>query len=69
MFSALRFLFNFLSVTLSLEAKLHLLHTYMNVTWIPLPCEVQVSHLHDTILHSAEVIFVHRISELIIFDH
>uniref|UniRef100_A0A4W4GAR7 ubiquitinyl hydrolase 1 n=1 Tax=Electrophorus electricus TaxID=8005 RepID=A0A4W4GAR7_ELEEL len=27
------------SVTLSLEAKLHLLHTYMTVTWLPLPCE------------------------------
>uniref|UniRef100_A0A672JXZ1 ubiquitinyl hydrolase 1 n=1 Tax=Sinocyclocheilus grahami TaxID=75366 RepID=A0A672JXZ1_SINGR len=31
------------SVTLSLEAKLHLLHSYMTVTWLPLPCEVQVS--------------------------
>uniref|UniRef100_A0A8C1QMF7 ubiquitinyl hydrolase 1 n=1 Tax=Cyprinus carpio TaxID=7962 RepID=A0A8C1QMF7_CYPCA len=29
------------SVTLSLEAKLHLLHSYMTVTWLPLPCEVQ----------------------------
>ncbi|XP_076868707.1 OTU domain-containing protein 7B isoform X2 [Brachyhypopomus gauderio] len=29
------------SVTLSLEAKLHLLHTYMTVTWLPLPCDVQ----------------------------
>uniref|UniRef100_A0A8C1WZW2 ubiquitinyl hydrolase 1 n=1 Tax=Cyprinus carpio TaxID=7962 RepID=A0A8C1WZW2_CYPCA len=27
------------SVTLSLEAKLHLLHSYMTVTWLPLPCE------------------------------
>ncbi|XP_066501116.1 OTU domain-containing protein 7B [Hoplias malabaricus] len=33
------------SVTLSLEAKLHLLHTYMNVTWLPLPCEVQQAPL------------------------
>ncbi|XP_078390251.1 OTU domain-containing protein 7B isoform X2 [Cetorhinus maximus] len=29
------------SVTLSLEAKLHLLHTYMSVTWIQLACETQ----------------------------
>ncbi|MBN3311851.1 OTU7B protein, partial [Atractosteus spatula] len=29
------------SVTLSLEAKLHLLHSYMTVTWLPLPCEAQ----------------------------
>ncbi|XP_070622639.1 OTU domain-containing protein 7B [Erythrolamprus reginae] len=29
------------SVTLSLEAKLHFLHTYMDVKWIPLSCEVQ----------------------------
>uniref|UniRef100_A0A2D4IC01 OTU domain-containing protein 7B n=2 Tax=Micrurus TaxID=8634 RepID=A0A2D4IC01_MICLE len=29
------------SVTLSLEAKLHLLHSYMNVKWIPLSCEMQ----------------------------
>lgn len=27
------------SVTLSLEAKLHLLHSYMTVTWLPLPIE------------------------------
>uniref|UniRef100_H3CN42 ubiquitinyl hydrolase 1 n=1 Tax=Tetraodon nigroviridis TaxID=99883 RepID=H3CN42_TETNG len=27
------------SVTLSLEAKLQMLHTYMTVTWLPLPCE------------------------------
>ncbi|KAG5856573.1 hypothetical protein ANANG_G00009360 [Anguilla anguilla] len=33
------------SVTLSLEAKLHLLHTYMTVTWLPLPCEVQQAPL------------------------
>ncbi|KGL94243.1 OTU domain-containing protein 7B, partial [Charadrius vociferus] len=29
------------SVTLSLEAKLHLLHSYMNVKWITLPCDTQ----------------------------
>nr|XP_056709532.1 OTU domain-containing protein 7B [Euleptes europaea] len=29
------------SVTLSLEAKLQLLHAYMNVKWITLPCETQ----------------------------
>ncbi|KAG5843043.1 hypothetical protein ANANG_G00184300 [Anguilla anguilla] len=29
------------SVTLSLEAKLHLLHSYMTVTWLPLPCDTQ----------------------------
>uniref|UniRef100_A0A8C3NR38 OTU domain-containing protein 7B n=1 Tax=Cyanoderma ruficeps TaxID=181631 RepID=A0A8C3NR38_9PASS len=29
------------SVTLSLEAKLHLLHSYMNVRWITLPCDMQ----------------------------
>ncbi|XP_008941434.1 PREDICTED: OTU domain-containing protein 7B-like, partial [Merops nubicus] len=28
-------------VTLSLEAKLHLLHSYMNVKWITLPCDMQ----------------------------
>ncbi|XP_037532646.1 OTU domain-containing protein 7B [Nematolebias whitei] len=28
------------SVALSLEAKLQMLHTYMTVTWLPLPCEV-----------------------------
>ncbi|KAL4629567.1 OTU domain-containing protein 7B-like [Arapaima gigas] len=28
-------------VTLSLEAKLHLLHSYMTVTWLPLPCDTQ----------------------------
>uniref|UniRef100_A0AAY4DWX4 ubiquitinyl hydrolase 1 n=1 Tax=Denticeps clupeoides TaxID=299321 RepID=A0AAY4DWX4_9TELE len=33
------------SVTLSLEAKLQLLHTYMTVTWLPLPCEVQQAPL------------------------
>ncbi|KAK5892123.1 hypothetical protein CesoFtcFv8_012535 [Champsocephalus esox] len=27
------------SVALSLEAKLQMLHTYMTVTWLPLPCE------------------------------
>ena len=29
-------------MTLSLEAKLHLLHSYMNVKWITLPCDTQV---------------------------
>ncbi|XP_019411702.1 PREDICTED: OTU domain-containing protein 7B [Crocodylus porosus] len=29
------------SVALSLEAKLHLLHSYMNVKWITLSCEMQ----------------------------
>nr|XP_006007684.1 PREDICTED: OTU domain-containing protein 7B isoform X2 [Latimeria chalumnae] len=33
------------SVTLSLEAKLSLLHTYMDVTWIPLPSEMQQAPL------------------------
>ncbi|XP_078064579.1 OTU domain-containing protein 7B-like, partial [Mustelus asterias] len=33
------------SVTLSLEAKLHLLHTYMNVTWIQLASETQQAPL------------------------
>ncbi|CAJ0960000.1 unnamed protein product [Ranitomeya imitator] len=28
-------------VTLSLEAKLSLLHNYMTVTWLSLPCEIQ----------------------------
>ncbi|XP_069807443.1 OTU domain-containing protein 7B [Dendropsophus ebraccatus] len=28
-------------VTLSLEAKLNLLHSYMTVTWLSLPCEMQ----------------------------
>ncbi|XP_048476365.1 OTU domain-containing protein 7B-like isoform X4 [Rhincodon typus] len=33
------------SVTLSLEAKLHLLHTYMSVTWIQVACEAQQAPL------------------------
>ncbi|XP_069074329.1 OTU domain-containing protein 7B isoform X1 [Pleurodeles waltl] len=33
------------SVTLSLEAKLNLLHSYMTVTWITLPCEMQQAPL------------------------
>uniref|UniRef100_H3CN43 Uncharacterized protein n=1 Tax=Tetraodon nigroviridis TaxID=99883 RepID=H3CN43_TETNG len=33
------------SVTLSLEAKLQMLHTYMTVTWLPLPCEVKQAPL------------------------
>ena len=31
------------SVALSLEAKLQMLHSYMTVTWLPLPCEVLVT--------------------------
>lgn len=30
------------SVALSLEAKLQMLHSYMTVTWLPLPCEVRI---------------------------
>ncbi|XP_069508426.1 OTU domain-containing protein 7B isoform X2 [Ambystoma mexicanum] len=33
------------SVTLSLEAKLNLLHSYMTVTWLTLPCEMQQAPL------------------------
>ncbi|XP_058862189.1 OTU domain-containing protein 7B isoform X1 [Acipenser ruthenus] len=33
------------NVTLSLEAKLSLLHTYMTVTWLQLPCEAQQAPL------------------------
>nr|XP_033780503.1 OTU domain-containing protein 7B isoform X2 [Geotrypetes seraphini] len=33
------------SVTLSLEAKLHLLHSYMTVKWLSLPCEIQQAPL------------------------
>ncbi|XP_029436943.1 OTU domain-containing protein 7B isoform X2 [Rhinatrema bivittatum] len=32
-------------VTLSLEAKLHLLHSYMTVKWLSLPCEMQQAPL------------------------
>lgn len=35
------FCFFYPSVALSLEAKLQMLHTYMTVTWLPLPCEVK----------------------------
>lgn len=42
------------SVTLSLEAKLHLLHTYMNVTWLPLPSEVQVRLFPEKFDHLAK---------------
>lgn len=36
------------SVTLSLEAKLQMLHTYMTVTWLALPCEVKMeAHTHS----------------------
>lgn len=31
------------SLILSLEAKLNLLHNYMNVTWIRIPSETRVS--------------------------
>lgn len=31
------------SLILSLEAKLNLLHSYMNVTWIRIPSETRVS--------------------------
>lgn len=33
----------FCSLILSLEAKLNLLHNYMNVTWIRIPSETRVS--------------------------
>lgn len=33
----------FLSLILSLEAKLNLLHSYMNVTWIRIPSETRVT--------------------------
>jgi hypothetical protein len=36
------FFFPFHSVILSLEVKLHLLHSYMNVKWIPLSSDAQV---------------------------
>lgn len=35
--------FSFTSLILSLEAKLNLLHSYMNVTWIRIPSETRVS--------------------------
>uniref|UniRef100_A0A3Q2DEN3 ubiquitinyl hydrolase 1 n=1 Tax=Cyprinodon variegatus TaxID=28743 RepID=A0A3Q2DEN3_CYPVA len=31
------------SVALSLEAKLQMLHTYLTVTWLPLPCEAPLA--------------------------
>lgn len=34
---------SFASLILSLEAKLNLLHSYMNVTWIRIPSETRVS--------------------------
>lgn len=34
---------SFLSLILSLEAKLNLLHSYMNVTWIRIPSETRVT--------------------------
>lgn len=39
----LLFFFSFLSLILSLEAKLNLLHSYMNVTWIRIPSETRVT--------------------------
>lgn len=33
---------SFVSLILSLEAKLNLLHSYMNVTWIRIPSETRV---------------------------
>lgn len=35
----------FHSVILSLEVKLHLLHSYMNVKWIPVSSDAQVRTL------------------------
>lgn len=49
--------FFFPSVALSLEAKLQMLHTYMTVTWLPLPCEVKtkVHTIHpDSFLQAEE---------------
>lgn len=34
------------SLILSLEAKLNLLHNYMNVTWIRIPSETRVTSSH-----------------------
>lgn len=41
------------SVALSLEAKLQMLHSYMTVTWLPLPCEVKTK-----VYASSPVMFV-----------
>lgn len=39
------YMFFFHSLILSLEAKLNLLHNYMNVTWIRIPSETRVTFL------------------------
>lgn len=39
------------SVALSLEAKLQMLHSYMTVTWLPLPCEVKIKVHTSTLSH------------------
>lgn len=41
------------SVALSLEAKLQMLHSYMTVTWLPLPCEVNIDP--QTLLHCIDL--------------
>ncbi len=38
------------SLILSLEAKLNLLHNYMNVTWIRIPSETRVTFSHTHVL-------------------
>lgn len=38
------------SLILSLEAKLNLLHNYMNVTWIRIPSETRVTFSHTCVL-------------------
>ena len=38
------------SLILSLEAKLNLLHNYMNVTWIRIPSETRVTFPHICVL-------------------
>lgn len=37
------------SLILSLEAKLNLLHNYMNVTWIRIPSETRVTFSHTCV--------------------
>lgn len=39
------------SVILSLEVKLHLLHGYMNVKWIPMSSDAQVRPPHTWAVH------------------
>lgn len=46
------------SVTLSLEAKLQMLHTYMTVTWLPLPCEVEIEAPPHKRTHSESCLFI-----------